>query len=163
MGRRGPAPRPAGLKIVEGRSEGRDSGGRRIPLPPSFVRAAPEPPDDLTDVELALWERVVDDRGPAEQLKDSDYGILLLYVQAFSQYFAAKRLVVRGMLIKNPQTGVLHRNPAVTVLAECRRDLIRIGAELGLSPASEQRLAAAAFVAVDDPDIYDATRNPFAG
>ena len=162
MGKRGPAPRPAKLKLVEGRSEGRDSGGRRVPLPPAFARGAPLPPDDLTVFELALWGRVVDDLGPLRQLKDSDWGILLLYVHTFSQYFAAKRRADRALLVKNPQTGVLHRNPAVTIVAECRRDLVRIGAELGLSPSSEQRLAAA-FAATDDPDIYDPSVNPFAG
>jgi len=153
---------PRGLKLLNGRSEGRDTAGRRIPSPPRFIREAPEPPDDLTEFEQSLWTRVVDDLEPLDLLKRSDWGILWLYVKTFSQVLAAKRLVDKSMLLKNPNTGVVHRNPAVSVLAEARRDLIRIGAELGLSPAAENHLASDLLGSSPD-DSNPAGYNPFAG
>jgi P27 family predicted phage terminase small subunit len=152
----GRIPKPAKLKLLEGRSRGHDTAGRPVPQPPAFERVAPQPPDDLTETELALWNLVADDLGPQELLKNSDYGILLLYVHAWSQYFAAKRLADASLLIKNPQTEVVHRNPAVSIMAETRRDLIRIGAELGLSPSAEQRFRAALSGNSDDGES-----NPF--
>lgn len=164
-GRSGRIPRPAALKLVEGRAPGRDSGGRPVPLPPAFIREAPEPPADLTDVEQALWGLVVDDLGPLELLKNSDHGILLLYCHTWSQYFAAKRLADAGLMVKDKrqvgtpkETEVWRRNPAVSIMAECRRDLIRIGAELGLSPSAEQRLGGAFNDGVGN---YDDEPNPF--
>jgi phage terminase small subunit len=41
MGTRGPAPRPAGLKLLNGTSPGRDSGGRLVTPAPKFRREAP--------------------------------------------------------------------------------------------------------------------------
>jgi phage terminase small subunit len=39
---------PAQLKLLHGRSPGRDSSGNLVKPPPPFQRAAPEPPDWLT-------------------------------------------------------------------------------------------------------------------
>jgi P27 family predicted phage terminase small subunit len=153
---------PRALKLLSGRGPGVDSAGRRVPSPPRFRREAPEPPDDLTEFELTLWTRVVDDLEPLGLLKRSDWGILWLYVKTFSQVLAAKRLVDKAMLIKNPDSGVVHRNPAVSILAEARRDLIRIGAELGLSPAAENHLASD-LLSSNNSDDNPAGYNPFAG
>lgn len=46
-------PKPARLKLVEGRSPGRDSGGRKVPEPPKFIRQAPDAPDWLDAEALA--------------------------------------------------------------------------------------------------------------
>jgi phage terminase small subunit len=59
MGKRGPAPAPAGLKLVEGRSPGRDSGGRLVPQPPGFERVAPQAPDWLSPNARDMWDRTV--------------------------------------------------------------------------------------------------------
>src|SRR5271169_5529922 len=78
----GRIPRPAGLKIVEGRSEGRDSGGRRVPLPPAFIREPPEPPEYLDQIERAEWDRVVaEHEAVAPGLKNADHSALLLHCQ----------------------------------------------------------------------------------
>lgn len=51
-------PKPARLKLVEGRSPGRDSGGRKVPESPKFIRQAPDAPDWLDAEALAEWRRV---------------------------------------------------------------------------------------------------------
>ena len=54
-----PTPRPAKLKLLTGVRPGRDSGGRLVPTPPAFERAAPEPPDWLDSEGSAEWRRIV--------------------------------------------------------------------------------------------------------
>jgi phage terminase small subunit len=48
----------ANLKILKGRSAGRDSGGRPVAHPPKFIREAPEPPDWLDAEGRTEWERI---------------------------------------------------------------------------------------------------------
>jgi phage terminase small subunit len=61
MGRRGPAPRPAALRLLEGRSEGRDSGGRKVAPPPKAVYLPPTAPPDLPAAVTREWAAVVAD------------------------------------------------------------------------------------------------------
>ena len=53
------AKRPAALRLINGRSPGRDSGGRVVEPPPTFIPEAPEPPEWLIGEALAEWRRIV--------------------------------------------------------------------------------------------------------
>jgi phage terminase small subunit len=66
MGRRGPGPKPAALRLLEGRSPGRDSGGRLVPTPPRPVFTPPAMPPGLPTVVRREWRRVV------KELVDAD-------------------------------------------------------------------------------------------
>jgi P27 family predicted phage terminase small subunit len=152
----GRIPRPAGLKLVEGRSEGRDSDGRKVPLPPRFRREAPEPPAGLDDVALAEWRRVVPHLEAHDLLSPAHQAILGCYCHAVSDHTAAMATVhAEGRLITNPKTGHQHPHPAVADARASRAQVLQLGRELGLTPSAEQR-----FASVDDgdPDSY----NPFA-
>jgi hypothetical protein len=61
MGKRGPAPRPAALRLLEGRSEGRDSGGRKVASPPRPVFVPPAMPPDLPAAVTREWAAVVEE------------------------------------------------------------------------------------------------------
>jgi hypothetical protein len=52
---------PRKLKLLNGVSPGRDSGGRLVKSPPNFERGCPEPPADLGAEALAEWERITPD------------------------------------------------------------------------------------------------------
>ncbi|WP_371514950.1 P27 family phage terminase small subunit [Mycobacterium sp. 1164966.3] len=79
MGKCGPAPAPAALKILRGRSEGRDSGGRPVAKPPAFERQAPAAPHWLPDEARALWDKTVPDLDALRLLKEIDLGVLAAY------------------------------------------------------------------------------------
>jgi hypothetical protein len=49
---------PANVKLLNGVSPGRDSGGRLVKPTPNFERGCPEPPVDLGAEALAEWERI---------------------------------------------------------------------------------------------------------
>lgn len=69
-------PKPARLKLVEGRSPGRDSGGRKVPESPKFIRQAPDAPDWLDAEALAEWRRVAPTLERLDLLKPEDRALL---------------------------------------------------------------------------------------
>jgi P27 family predicted phage terminase small subunit len=151
MGRRGPAPRPAKLKLVEGRSEGRDSGGRRVPLPPKFVRGTPEAPDYLGRWAREEWDRAVDDLERLDLLKRADTGSLIIMCQAFERWLTAQAQYRReGLVLLNPESGRAHKHPAVSVAEAAAREYLLFAREFGLTASAEQRLADAVAVGIDD-------------
>lgn len=149
-------PKPARLKLVEGRSPGRDSGGRKVPESPKFIHQAPDAPDWLDAEALAEWRRVAPTLERLDLLKPEDRALLSAYCETWSVYVAAvQRVRAEGLTITSPKSGVVHRNPAVTVAETARMHLLRLASEFGLTPAAEQRLAVAPG---DDGDGL----NPFA-
>lgn len=149
-------PKPARLKLVEGRSPGRDSGGQKVPESPKFIRQAPDAPDWLDAEALAEWRRVAPTLERLDLLKPEDRALLSAYCETWSVYVAAvQRVRAEGLTITSPKSGVVHRNPAVTVAETARMHLLRLASEFGLTPAAEQRLAVAPG---DDGDGL----NPFA-
>lgn len=149
-------PKPARLKLVEGRSPGRDSGGRKVPESPKFIRQTPDAPDWLDAEALAEWRRVAPTLERLDLLKPEDRALLSAYCETWSVYVAAvQRVRAEGLTITSPKSGVVHRNPAVTVAETARMHLLRLASEFGLTPAAEQRLAVAPG---DDGDGL----NPFA-
>jgi P27 family predicted phage terminase small subunit len=151
----GRIPVPAGLKLVEGRAPGRDSGGRKVPLPPRFRRAAPEAPVWLDDDARAEWDRVIDILDDAVGLKVADQSALACYCQAVSDHVAAVKIIAReGRIITNPKTGHQHPHPAVADARASRAQVLQFSREFGLTPSAERR-----FANVPGDDESD---NPFA-
>ncbi|WP_324667157.1 putative PhiRv1 phage protein [Mycobacterium canetti] len=149
------APKPARLKLIEGRSPGRDSGGRKVPEPPGFIRQAPEPPDWLDDEARAEWERVTPGLERLDLLKPEDRAMLATYCETWSTYATAMRQVwAEGITVVTPKSGVTHKNPALAVAEAARMHMLRLAAEFGLTPAAEQRLATM-------PANTDDSLNPF--
>lgn len=135
---------------------GRDSGGRKVPESPKFIRQAPDAPDWLDAEALAEWRRVAPTLERLDLLKPEDRALLSAYCETWSVYVAAvQRVRAEGLTITSPKSGVVHRNPAVTVAETARMHLLRLASEFGLTPAAEQRLAVAPG---DDGDGL----NPFA-
>lgn len=158
MGARGPAPRPAALKLLNGTGKGRDSGGRPVPLPPKFVREAPDPPDWLSPEAHAEWNRVVPGLERLDILKAEDRAMLTIYCETWSQYVAAVHTVrAEGTTLTNPDSGRVHAHPAVSIATGTAAQMLRYAAEFGLTPSAEQRLST---IAPDDGDPDD---DPFAG
>lgn len=155
MGRRGPAPKPAGLKLVEGRGHGRDSGGRKVPAIPGFARDAPEPPDWLPVEARAEWDRIVPELQRVQLLKPGDRALLAAYCLTWARLVQAQHeLDAAGSVLGQNSQGRV-RHPAVQVIEGATRELRQLAAEFGLSPSSEQRVA-------QPEGDNDATQNPFA-
>jgi P27 family predicted phage terminase small subunit len=162
MGGRGSGriPRPAGLRIVEGRSEGRDSGGRRVPLPPPFVRDTPDKPPDLSPKASALWDEAIADLESIDRLKRSDGYALEMMCEAYATWKDCQARVRKvGRLMKRP-SGVIGLNPIIGDMRAAEASYRGWACEFGLTASSEQRLSADGF-----PGRGTGTGeyNPFAG
>lgn len=153
---------PAALKLLHGRGEGRDSGGRVVNAGPAFRRIPPKPPTWLSREAAAEWRRVVPGLTRLDLLKEEDRAVLAAYCETWSVYVAATRLVTQqGVMTEavtvRPDGSESRRpmaNPAVAIARNAGRELRGFAAQFGLTPSTEQALARGA----DDDD----EENPFA-
>lgn len=141
MGKRGPAPIPPGLKILQGRGNGRDSGGRPVPKVPAFERGAPDPPDWLDAEALEEWQRIVPMLESHNIIKPEDLGVITARCCAWSR--AVHYEAAEGLMITNP-SGRVVPNPAAQSARAAWHDVAKFGALLALDPVSEVNLAAPA-------------------
>lgn len=136
--------KPAHLKLLDGRGNGRDSGGRKVPEAPKFDRSVPTKPDDLSPVAAVMWDRIVEELPKADLLKPLDAFALQVGCETFARWHAAKTLRLQqaasGLLAKTSQgMGV---SPLVRVESEASREFRAWCAEFGLTPAAEVKLSA---------------------
>lgn len=133
------SPRPAALKLIEGRSPGRDSGGRPVKEPPPFKRLPPEPPEWLPVEAAAEWRRVVPELARLELVKEIDRASLTAYCLTWDRLVTAQRQIADdGLLHTNSQGRTRH--PAVAIVEAASKELRAWAAEFGLTPSSEQRV-----------------------
>jgi P27 family predicted phage terminase small subunit len=133
--------RPARLKLVEGRGNGIDSGGRPIVEPPPFVRLPPDAPHWLWGYARELWEETVPELARLELLKPIDAPSLAAYCLAYQRLRQAQEIVDAYGLLATTSQGP-GRSPAVAVLEAASKELRAWAAEFGLTPASESKLGA---------------------
>lgn len=148
-------PRPANLQLLNGRSEGTDSGGRKVKTPPAFRRIAPRPPTWLCREAAAEWRRVVPGLQRLDLLKEEDRAALAAYCETWAIFVDATRRVRReGLTIEAKQGTLPH--PAVGIARQAGRELRAWAAHFGLTPSSEMALGKVSGDGEEDG-------NPFAG
>jgi P27 family predicted phage terminase small subunit len=150
-----PAQQPAQLLLLNGRGNGRDSGGRPVKQTPNFRRIAPRPPTWLTREAAAEWRRVVPGLQRLDLLKEEDRGTLAAYCETWARFVEATRKVQKeGLTIEAKQGTLPH--PAVGIARAAGRELRAFANLFGLSPASEMALGKVSGDGEEDD-------NPFAG
>ncbi|WP_099024705.1 phage terminase small subunit P27 family [Mycolicibacterium palauense] len=153
-----PTKRPAALLLLNGRSEGRDSGGRIVEPPPPFKRSAPAPPTWLSREAKAEWRRVIPELQRLDVIKPEDRASLAAYCETWARYVTAVRQYrAEGITLVNPESGRVHRHPAVAIAETAGTQLRAFAAEFGLTPASERN------VTKRDDSRDDNETNPFSG
>jgi phage terminase small subunit len=140
MGRRGPAPQPAALRLLTGRSEGTDSGGRRIGPPgKGFVRAAPPKPADLSPRASAIWDVAVADLEHIGSVKLSDGPGLEMLCEAGATWYACRgRIRKTGRQVTRP-SGVIALSPTVSDMRAAEADFRGWLREFGLTYSTAAR------------------------
>ncbi|MFI5685893.1 phage terminase small subunit P27 family [Streptomyces sp. NPDC051636] len=154
---------PAALKLLHGRGNGRDSGGRVVNQGPAFRRIPPKPPTWLSREAAAEWRRVAPGLQRLDLLKEEDRAVLAAYCETWSQFVEATRTVTKEGITtqvvtvsaSGSETTRTVPHPAVTIARSAGRELRAFAAQFGLTPSSEQALARGA----DDGSEDD---NPFA-
>ncbi|WP_031332842.1 phage terminase small subunit P27 family [Williamsia sp. D3] len=164
----GPAAAPPSLKLLNGRAEGRDSGGRPVAPPPDFRRIPPKPPTWLSREAKAEWKRVVPGLSRLDLTKEEDRASLTAYCETWATYKDAIQEVRKnGIVVKNhslrkdgTETTWMTKNPAMAVAERASQQLRMWAGEFGLTPSAEGKLSAAFGAVEGAPDDEDA--NPFA-
>ena len=137
----GRPPKPAHLKIVEGRGNGRDSGGRVVDQTPEFVRLPPEAPRWLKGEALAEWNRVLPELQRLELIKQPDMASLVAYCLTWDRLVQAQAIVeLEGMVLQDDKQGRAQRHPALLTLEMASRELRSWAQQFGLTPSAESRL-----------------------
>lgn len=154
---------PAQLKLIEGRGNGRDSGGRVVKTPPSFTRIIPQKPEDLSPHAGYMWDKIVDELPRVGLLKELDEFALRVGCETYARWREAVDMRLQSAREAPENRGLLARNsqgltsaPWIGIEERASREFRAWVAEFGLSPAAEMKLA-------KDGDANDDLDNPFAG
>ena len=149
-----PKPKPPGLKLLEGRGNGRDSGGREVKPPPGFARLAPEPPEWLTQEARAEWDRVVPEMQRLELLKVPDRAALAAYCETWARFVHAQmQIKIDGLTVEGSQ-GQPVKNPVVAIAETAGRELRAWCGEFGFTPSAENNLNVGGSNGDDEDDPF---------
>lgn len=153
----GRKPRPHGLRVVEGKGDGVDSGGRKINPPPAFIRIPPERPDYLSPIAADLWDRIVEQLPKLGLLKELDGPSLEVLCETYARWRdAVGKRHKFGYLVKREGYGHTIA-PWLRVEAQASKEFRSWCSEYGLTPSAEMRLAGPT-QGTGDPNVD----NPFA-
>lgn len=135
MGKRGPAPKSAKLRVLEGRApetalddEFQPQGG--LPLPP----------DDLTELQVTIWRRVATSMQGFLTLADYDAVRNYCVLQAHLIEIEEKLKTTGNLVTMNGRTTT---NPLFRMRNQLVQNVHLIGSSLGLSPAARARIGSA--------------------
>lgn len=153
---KGSTARPRALKLLNGRAEGKDSGGREVPAAPKFVRGIPAKPAILSEDAAWLWDQIIEQMQSSGILKPIDAASLEVVCETFARWRAAVRMRAAGdeEMIQSTVRGK-SAAPWVGIEERAAREFRAWCAEYGLTPAAEQNLASG--------DGNNGDENPFAG
>lgn len=135
---RGRKPKPTKLKELQG-----NPGKRALNKnEPQFTEIlAVEPPEWLEPLAMEMWERVVPQLCANKILTIGDLHNVEGFCTAYARWRQSQIEINNyGVVVPHPETGVLQKNPAVTVMNETARQMITFGSLLGLDPSSRVRL-----------------------
>ncbi|AHH16575.1 putative phage terminase small subunit [Nocardia nova SH22a] len=154
---------PANLRLLGGRSDGRDSGGRKVEPTPEFRRIPPKPPTWMSREAKAEWKRVVPGLSRLDLLKEEDRAALTVYCETWARFVEATRNVnANGFTITNrsirkdgSESEWVSKNPAVSVAETAATQLRGMAQEFGLTPSAESKLARATGDGGDDGNPFE--------
>jgi P27 family predicted phage terminase small subunit len=154
----GRKPKPHGLRLLEGRGDGRDSGGREIKPPPGFQRLPPPKPEGMSEVAAELWDRIVPELQRLQVTKPIDGPALEMMCETYARWHAARQLRLDRVRDDDPDAGLLAMNsqgkntaPWVGVEERAAKEFRAWCSEFGLTPAAESKIGGGGDDGDDNP------------
>lgn len=145
---RGRKPKHSHLKAVQGNA-GKRAINHDEPQAASLTEV-PLPPDWLSPIGIAMWERIAPWLVSSKILTDSDLANLEAYCAAYSRWRQAEEDIAKnGIVVAGMNSDI--KNPACTVANESLKQMTTFGSALGLDPASRARLAVPGAKDADNP------------
>lgn len=144
MGRRGPAPKPTALKIIEG-NPGKQKLNRDEPKPPVSPKI-PRPPKRLLPDAKDEWKRLAPVLVRLGVLTEVDWDAFAELCQNYAYYIIAdRRIVEKGeaavMAMQTTPSGYTQQHPYLSLRRQYYEQWHRGLADFGLTPASRARIA----------------------
>ena len=133
------APVPFPLKVLRGNPSKKPL--RPGPQPTS-AKTCPEPPDYITGYAVREWKRLAPELWTLGLLTILDESAFAAYCVSYGRWLAAEELLQGEPLVTNGCEGNQVQSPLVRIAREAARDLLRAGAEFGLTPSARARLSA---------------------
>ena len=141
MGRRGPAPKPRHLKMLEG-NPGKRPLNRASPRPrPSRVSC----PEWLSPEAKVEWKRLAPELQRLGLLTPLDRAAFACYCQTYAHWQQCQRVVVREGPLYLTANGRLRERPEVDMARKYSQFVRAFAVEFGLTPSSRNRLS------IDEP------------
>ena len=139
MGRRGPAPKPDKLKVLEG-----NPGKRKLNLDAPEPEGMPTCPSDLSTAAKNEWKRVAKELHKIGLLTIIDRGALSVYCDAYTKWLEATQIIdSKGFTTEYINTrgekNIITR-PEVNIATKYAQIIKSFCAEFGLTPSSRCRL-----------------------
>ncbi len=146
MATRGPKPKPAERKRLEG-----NRGKRKLNNEPKPPAGAPDMPGHLDTKGQEAWRWLCGILEGMGLLVKSDIAVMTLYCDTWSEYIEARHNVQKyGSVLASKKTGTAYLSPHISLESMLKKQLMSCLMELGLSPTSRARLNITA-ATEDDP------------
>lgn len=139
--------RPIPTKIKEARGNPGHRPLNKLEPDPSLVDLS-TPSEFLGAHGKQEWLRVVASL-PDGVVTGVDVGLLEAYCDAYDQWRSSMVLARVHPVVETPN-GALQTSPYVSIARNARRDMLRLGAELGITPSSRSRVQIKQAEATDD-------------
>jgi len=144
-----PAAKPAALKLLNGRGNGKDSAGRAVPTAPAFERAAPIPPEWLSEEARAEWDRTAPSLDSLDLLKPEDRATFAVFCETWATWVEAigdvrrdgLRVLNRSIRKDGTESEWWTKNPSMAVAETAATQLRAYANDFGLSPAAERSIS----------------------
>lgn len=147
MGKRGPAPKPTALRLLEGNPSGRPINTKE-PQPNTLRNV--EAPAHLSERAKSLWNTLVPELVQIGVLTQIDVFAFTRYIEYLDEYMQAQdrlRDMKNAFLLpmKNKRGDTyLAINPLLYVKNHASNQLLKLEQQFGLTPASRSRIIAIA-------------------
>jgi P27 family predicted phage terminase small subunit len=166
MGKRGPVPKPAGLRLLEGTDRkgrsGRVLDRTRMPVAPSGDLEAPH---ELTEEAREVWDAVVEDLKALQVDSPADRLLVGVLVQQVVIWRRATRELESARLLVDGARGGLVVNRLILVQRDASTQITRLCDRFGLNPAARMSVERNSVAGAGSSGGKGAARkpNPFAG
>lgn len=150
MGRRGAAPKPTVLRLLDG-----DKANRFNPDEPIPIAVLPEFPAEASNEVREIWDYTIEHLDFMGLAKAADRDSLLCYCEAVVLHRKASAVLAQSPILVKGAMGGLIRNPALAIQRDAAYTVRQFAQEFGLTPSARSRVRADTEDAADD--------NPFTG
>lgn len=155
MGKRGPAPKPTALRLLDG--DRKDRINTNEPMPRSGL---PQCPDEVSDEVRLVWDYTVRELATMGIAFRADRDALLCYCEAVVTHRRACAVLAKSSILVKGLHGNMVRNPALQIQRDGAAVIRAFAQEFGLTPSARSTIRAQeAGVTREQADAV----NPFAG